>query len=76
MKSYESLLDKVAQIRRFVAGKPLDDIADAAQAIREDGLARGLRLAPRSIVAWPFCGGWRGWPPTSGLGSIAISVRA
>lgn len=45
MKSYESLLDKVAQIRRFVAGKPLDDIADAAQAIREDGLARGLRPA-------------------------------
>lgn len=45
LKSYESLLDKVAQIRPFVARKPLDDVADAAQAIREDGLARGLRPA-------------------------------
>lgn len=45
LKSYESLLDKVAQIRPFVVGKSLNEIADAAQAVREDGLGRGLRPA-------------------------------
>ena len=49
LKSYANLCDKVDQVRKFTAGKPLSEAGDVAQAIIEDGLTRKKPLKPATI---------------------------
>lgn len=49
LKSYANLCDKVDQVRKFTAGRPLSEAGDVAQAIIEDGLARKKPLSPATI---------------------------
>lgn len=49
LKSYENLCNKVDQVRKFTAGRPLSEASDVAQEIIEDGLKRKKPLEPATI---------------------------
>lgn len=45
LRSYRNLVDKTRAILPYIKGRRLDEVADAAEAVRRAGLAAGLRPA-------------------------------